>query len=158
MLKRLLFLFLFGIQFFGTPLLVRGETASRVLSRERVASVRETDAYTDETSVAIYIKLFGHLPSNYITKREARSKGWEGGKLEPFAAGKSIGGDRFGNYEEKLPKNTTYKACDIDTKGKKRGAKRLVYSKERRVFYTADHYRSFVELVFEDEDEKEYHD
>jgi ribonuclease T1 len=44
------------------------------------------------------------LPSNYITKEEAPALGWEkGGNLDEVGPGKSIGRDRFGNYERKLP-------------------------------------------------------
>ena len=37
--------------------------------------------------------------------------------------------------------------CDIDTLGaKKRGAKRIVFSNEGDIYYTEDHYESFVQL------------
>ena len=55
--------------------------------------------------VALYLHLFGHLPDNYITKNEAKDLGWVNseGNLDEVAPGKSIGGDRFGNYEGQLP-------------------------------------------------------
>ena len=69
--------------------------------------------------------------------------------LEPFAPGKSIGGDRFGNYERRLPAGS-YKECDIDTKGKKsRGAKRIVFSNDGLIYYTDDHYETFTLLYGE---------
>ena len=68
------------------------------------ASVTEDGEYTSKEEVAEYIHLFGHLPSNFITKKEAKALGWEGGdSLGKLAPGKSIGGDRFGNYEGQLP-------------------------------------------------------
>ncbi len=91
--------------------------------------------------------MFRTLAKNYITKAEARELGWQGGPLEPFAPGKSIGGDRFGNYERKLP-NGRYKECDIDTRGKPRGVKRLIYSTDgKAIYYTGDHYETFEEVV-----------
>ena len=101
--------------------------------------------YTSKDDVARYIKQFGALPRNFITKSQARALGWRGGPLEPYATGKSIGGDRFGNYERRLPSGS-YRECDIDTRGKPRGAKRIVFTSERRVYYTDDHYKTFTEV------------
>ena len=88
----------------------------------------------------------GKMPSNFITKKEAQKLGWSGGSLEPFAPGKCIGGNYFGNYEGVLPEGK-YRECDIDTLGKKsRGAKRIIYSDDGRIYYTDDHYKSFTQL------------
>lgn len=113
----------------------------------------EDGVYTSKEDVALYIHLYGKLPENFITKKEAKALGWEGGSLEPYAPGKSIGGDRFGNYEGILPEEdgVTYKECDIDTMGAdQRGAKRIVFSNEGTVYYTEDHYKSF-ELLYGEE-------
>ena len=110
-------------------------------------------SYTAKEDVALYIHLYGKLPSNFITKEEARDLGWEGGGLDKYAPGKCIGGDRFGNYEGLLPAadGRTWKECDIDTLGKdSRGSKRIVYSNDGLIFYTDDHYESFVQLYGED--------
>ena len=73
--------------------------------------------------------------------------GWQGGSLEPYAPGCSIGGDRFGNYEGTLP-DGSYHECDLNTRGAdKRGAERLVYADDGRIYYTADHYESFEEIT-----------
>ncbi len=112
--------------------------------------ISEDGVYTQRDEVALYIHTYGHLPANYITKKQAQALGWEGGKLEPYAPGKSIGGDYFGNYEGQLPKKKgrKYYECDIDTQGKKsRGAKRIVYSTDGLIYYTGDHYESF-ELLY----------
>ena len=109
--------------------------------------------YTTKEDVALYIHLYGELPSNFITKDEARDLGWEGGGLEDYAPGKCIGGDRFGNYEGLLPKapGRTWTECDIDTLGKSsRGAKRIVFSNDGLIFYTDDHYESFTQLYGEE--------
>ena len=110
----------------------------------------EDGVYTSRDEVALYIHTYGHLPANYITKKQAQSLGWEGGKLESYAPGKSIGGDYFGNYEGQLPKKKgrKYYECDIDAQGKKsRGAKRIVYSNDGLIYYTGDHYETF-ELLY----------
>lgn len=110
-------------------------------------------SYTSKEDVALYIHLYGCLPSNFITKSEARKLGWKSGSVEKYAPGKCIGGDRFGNYEGLLPKATgrTYYECDIDTLGgKSRGAKRIVFSNDGLVYYTSDHYASFTLLYGEE--------
>ncbi len=111
--------------------------------------VSEDGEYYSKDEVALYIHLYGHLPSNFITKKEARALGWSGGSVEDFAPGKVIGGDKYGNYEGNLPggKGLTYHECDIDTKGKsKRGAKRIVFSNDGHIYYTDDHYSTFTLL------------
>ena len=106
--------------------------------------------YTSKEDVSLYLHTYGELPSNFMTKKEARNLGWEGGSLEAYAPGMCIGGDYFGNYEGLLPEGD-YHECDIDTLGKKsRGAKRLIYSDDGRIYYTEDHYESFVLLYGEE--------
>lgn len=115
--------------------------------------VEEDGWYNGRDEVALYIHLFGHLPPNYITKKEAEKLGWPGGSLEPYAPGMSIGGDYFGNYQGLLPskKGRSYHECDIDTQGKKkRGDKRIVYSNDGLIYYTSDHYESFTLLYGEE--------
>lgn len=110
------------------------------------AVIAEDGEYTSKKDVALYIHTYGKLPGNYITKKDAQALGWSGGSLEPYAPGKSIGGDRFGNYEGLLP-DGRYKECDIDTKGKKsRGSKRIVFDDKGNIYYTSDHYESFTQL------------
>lgn len=117
------------------------------------APIDENGTYTSKDDVALYIHTYGHLPSNFVTKSEARKKGWEGGSLEDYFPGCSIGGDVFGNIEGILPtrKGRTYYECDIDTKGKKsRGAKRIVFSNDGLIYYTEDHYETFTLLYGEE--------
>ena len=123
------------------------------VKEEPKSSLDPDGSYTSKEDVALYLHLYGKLPSNFITKKEAKALGWEGGSLEPYAPGKCIGGDRFGNYEGLLPKvkGRTYYECDIDTLGKKkRGAKRIIYSSDGQIYYTDDHYESF-ELLYGEE-------
>ena len=110
----------------------------------------ENGSYTSKEDVTAYLLQYGRLPSNFITKQEAKALGWDGGSLEPYAPGKSIGGDYFGNYEELLPKapGRRYTECDIDTMGaKSRGEKRIVFSNDGLIYYTDDHYESFTLLA-----------
>lgn len=118
-------------------------------STEPALTVTENGVYDSKEEVALYLHLYGHLPSNYITKQEAEAKGWPGGSLEPYAPGKCIGGNRFGNYEGLLPdaKNRKWTECDIDTLGaRSRGAKRIIFSNDGLIYYTDDHYESFEKL------------
>ena len=117
------------------------------------AVLPEDGAYTTKEDMALYLHLYGHLPDNFITKKEAQKLGWPGGSLEPYAPGKCIGGSRFGNYEGLLPEaeGRTYTECDIDTLGaESRGAKRIVFSNDGLIYYTEDHYASF-ELLYGEE-------
>ena len=122
------------------------------VSEEEIA-LPEDGIYSSKEEVAEYIFLYGHLPSNFITKKDAEKLGWKGGSLEPFAPGMCIGGSRFGNYEGLLPEKEGrfYTECDIDTLGaEKRGAKRIVFSNDGLIYYTEDHYKSF-ELLYGEE-------
>ena len=115
--------------------------------------VSEEGKYDTKDEVALYIHLFGHLPSNYIKKNDAKALGWTGGGLDAYAPGCSIGGDYFGNYEGLLPakQGRKYTECDIGTKGKNsRGAKRIIFSNDGLIYYTDDHYESFTLLYGED--------
>ena len=109
--------------------------------------------YTTKEDVALYIYTYGHLPDNFITKKEAESLGWSGGGLDDYAYGYCIGGNRFGNYEGLLPEadGRKYTECDIDTMhASKRGAKRIVFSNDGLIYYTDDHYESFTLLYGEE--------
>lgn len=116
-------------------------------------AIPEDGSYTSKEDVALYLHTYGHLPDNFITKKEAQALGWEGGSLEPYAPGMCIGGSSFGNFEGLLPEadGRSYQECDIDTLGAdSRGAKRLVYSNDGLIYYTDDHYESFTLLYGEE--------
>ncbi len=114
---------------------------------ESGVQVKESGTYDGRAEVALYLHRYGHLPDNYITKKEARALGWSGGSVEEYAEGKCIGGDRFGNYEGTLPEDDSYRECDIDTLGKSsRGAKRIIFSDDGDIYYTGDHYEHFQQL------------
>ena len=119
--------------------------------QEQLPVIDENGSYTSKDDVALYIHTYGHLPNNFITKNEARELGWEGGSVEDYAPGCSIGGDRFGNYEGILPEGKKYTECDIDTLGRSsRGSRRIVFSNDGCIYYTDDHYETF-ELLYGEE-------
>ena len=120
---------------------------------ESAPAIDEDGYYTTKEDVALYIYTYGHLPDNFITKKEAESLGWSGGGLDDYAYGCCIGGNRFGNYEGLLPEadGRKYTECDIDTMhASKRGAKRIVFSNDGLIYYTDDHYESFTLLYGEE--------
>jgi ribonuclease T1 len=91
----------------------------------------------------------GRLPDRYLTKDQAARLGWSPGvDLWKVAPGKSIGGDRFGNREGRLPSapGRRFFEADLDFAGGKRGAKRLVWSSDGQRWVTIDHYQSFREV------------
>ena len=101
--------------------------------------------------MALYIHTYGHLPPNFITKKEAQMAGWVGGSLEQVLPGMCIGGDYFGNYEGQLPKakGRKWAECDINTLGKRsRGPERIIFSNDGLIYYTPDHYETF-ELLYD---------
>ena len=119
-------------------------------STSKSIDIREDGNYSSKEEVAGYIHKYGKLPGNFITKSEAKSLGWDSkkGNLWEVAPGKSIGGDRYSNYEETLPvkKGVKYFECDINYSGGHRGAERIVYSSDGHVYYTNDHYETFSEV------------
>lgn len=128
------------------------QTAPEAPAESPAAPLPDEDGvYTTAEDVAAYLIAYGHLPGNFITKKQARDAGWNGGALEPFCPGKCIGGDRFGNREGLLPsaRGRSWTECDINTLGaSSRGAERLVFSNDGLIYYTGDHYESF-QLLYE---------
>ncbi len=63
-----------------------------------------------------------------------------------------VGGRRFGNFENLLPKKDgsgrkiNYQEWDVNPKvnGKNRGAERLITGSDGKAYYTNDHYQSFL--------------
>lgn len=133
-----------------TPKPTASGQKGKATAKPQGVQVDRNGQYTDKEHVAAYIHRFGCLPSNYITKSEARALGWSPteGNLRKVAPGMSIGGDSFGNYDGNLPEKwgRKYYECDIDYRGGTRNAKRILYSNDGLVFYTEDHYETFEEI------------
>lgn len=121
---------------------------------EDTPAISVDGTYTSKEDVSAYLHEYGHLPSNFITKKEAKKLGWVSseGNLDKVAPGMSIGGDYFGNYEGTLPETEErdYYECDIDFDGTYRNAKRIVFSNDGLIYYTEDHYETF-ELLYGEE-------
>ena len=113
-------------------------------------TVEKNGTYTDKDHVALYIHLYGKVPSNYVTKTKARKAGWvqEEGNLDEVLPGKSIGGGGFYNDDHMMPDapGREWFECDIDYQGGFRNAKRIVYSNDGLIYYTNDHYKTFERL------------
>ena len=134
-----------------TPAPTKAPTPAPTEAPAEEAAPDEDGSYTTKEDVALYIHTYGHLPPNFMTKKEAEAAGWSGGSLDRVLPGMCIGGDRFGNYEGLLPKakGRQWTECDINTLGaKSRGAERIVFSNDGLIYYTPDHYESF-ELLYD---------
>lgn len=131
------------------PITAPAPTAEPAAAEEKMLD--EDGSYTTKEDVALYIHTFGHLPQNFIKKKDAEAAGWSGGSLERVLPGMCIGGDYFGNYEGQLPKakGRKWTECDINTLGaRSRGAERIVFSNDGLIYYTPDHYETF-ELLYD---------
>ena len=147
--KFLLFLLLIAIGFFAYTKLINNEP---IINEPIVQNIiDEQGKYSSKDEVALYIHTYNKLPSNYVTKNDAKKMGWVAskGNLLKVCEGCSIGGDKFTNREGNLPskQGRQYYECDIDYKGGTRNAKRIVYSNDGLIYYTEDHYNTF-ELLY----------
>lgn len=98
-------------------------------------------SYYSKEDVAEFIVTYGRLPGNFMTKKQM------GDNTKSYMKnGYRVGGDRFYNNEGLLPGGYTYYECDIVLSGTSRGAHRLVFTYSGMVYYTSDHYESFVRL------------
>lgn len=130
-------------------------TEAAATAEREVSHVPDRDAaYTTKEDVARYLFAYGTLPKNYMTKAEARDRGWDNraGNLRDIADDAVIGGDVFRNFEKRLPDKNGRKwfEADVNYTGGHRGAERIVFSNDGLVYYTEDHYETFIELKPED--------
>lgn len=107
----------------------------------------EDKYYYSLEDVSGYLIEFKKLPPNYLTKKEALALGWEPrkGNLWDVTDKGVIGGDYFGNFEEKLPK-AKYKEADVNYSGGRRGSDRIIYDEDINIYYTKDHYQTFERI------------
>ncbi|MBP7982993.1 MAG: ribonuclease N [Kaistella sp.] len=103
------------------------------------------DDLTEENLVIDYVKANKKLPDYYLTKGEARSKGWVAseGNLCDVLPGRAIGGDKFSNREKTLPAGNQYFEADVNYDCGRRNAERIVFTKNGEVWLTKNHYKSF---------------
>ena len=97
-----------------------------------------------------YLAEHGELPENFIRKKQAEELGWKTTYryVGDIGEGITIGGDYFGNYEEKLPvvKGRKYYEADCFYEGGPRNEYRIIFSNDGHYWFTGDHYETFVEL------------
>ncbi len=140
--------------FLSAAILCSSGISARALSATRQAAVekmcRAHRLDCNELRLAVEsVTDSGKLPEKWITKKQAKKLGWSPGmKLGEIAPGKSIGGDRFGNLERRLPveKGRVYYEADLNYRGGKRGANRMIYSSDRLIYVTVDHYKTFESI------------
>ena len=134
----------------GTPARTAVTQAAAAVQATAAPAAEETGPIIRPQEIADYIFEHGELPGNFITKEEAMELGWDSGSnyVSDVAPGRSLGGDRYGNYQKNLPyeKGRKYFECDCNYTGGKRGAERIVYSNDGHVWYSDDHYQTFTEL------------
>ena len=137
----------------GADIKTDGAAYNESLQVKTAGALSEDGAYSDKEQLALFIATYGHLPKNYISKKDAKAAGWqaEEGNLNEVCPGMSIGGDRFGNYDGKLPekKGRKYFECDVNYNPDEgyRGSERIIYSNDGLIYYTDDHYNNF-ELLY----------
>ncbi len=126
---------------------IRPATTEAGFTKNSGKTSTRIDALTAEKVVVPFVKNHGKLPDYYITKKEAREKGWSAsnGNLCDVLPGKAIGGDVFTNREGKLPTmpGRTWFEADLNYNCGRRNAHRLVFSNDGLVYVTHDHYKSF---------------
>ncbi|MDO4763492.1 MAG: ribonuclease domain-containing protein [Flavobacteriaceae bacterium] len=112
---------------------------------ENIDAKEIIDELTAQTLVINYIKKHRQLPGYYITKAEARRKGWipAKGNLCEVLPGKAIGGDVFRNREGKLPTENQYFEADVNYQCGTRKADRIIFTKQGEVWLSKDHYKTF---------------
>ena len=128
------------------PAAGQGVDEARLKSFARQMRLVDVDAFVETVRS---LRTTKRLPARYITKNEAQREGWQpGSDLCRVAPGRSIGGDRFGNFERRLPTapGRNWREADLDFNCGRRGAKRLVFSSDGMIYVTVDHYESFREV------------
>lgn len=113
-------------------------------------ALEEISGYNDITQVLWLSEVPEEVQASY--KRYA-DDGWQG-LVDGQTDGTKAGGT-WRNYDDQLPKQTlsgyevTYKEFDVNNKisGRSRDAERFVTGSDGSVYYTYDHYDSFVRLI-----------
>ncbi|HEN3602189.1 TPA: ribonuclease [Yersinia enterocolitica] len=120
------------------------------LERLRLSAPASIEQLTQHQQVVKYLQSHHRLPDFYITKQQAREKGWnpKEGNLCKVLPGKAIGGDRFSNRERQLPeaKGRNWREADVNYRCGHRGSDRLLYSNDGLIYLTQDHYKHFIRM------------
>lgn len=123
---------------------------SAELERPPLSTPASIEQLTQPKPVAKYLQEHQRLPDFYITKQQARAKGWDPkeGNLCQVLPGRAIGGDRFSNRERQLPeaKGRNWREADVNYRCGHRGSDRLLYSNDGLIYLTQDHYKHFIRM------------
>ncbi len=97
------------------------------------------------------LKHYNKLPDYYITRKEAKNKGWNPkiGNFKRVCPTKMISGGVYYNDNNHLPvkKDRIWYEADINYKVGYRNNQRIVWSNDGLIFVTFDHYKTFFEIV-----------
>lgn len=118
---------------------------SEISASNSSGNTSEIDVLTAEKRVVDFVQTHKKLPEYYLTKGEARNKGWVAskGNLCDVLPGRAIGGDKFSNREKTLPTGAQYFEADVNYTCGRRNADRIVFSENGDVWLTHDHYKTF---------------
>ena len=97
-----------------------------------------------------HLKMYGRLPSYYITPEYAINEGWNAKKGDLFikCPGKMIFGGVYQNRNGHLPSavGRIWYEADINYESGYRGTDRILFSNDGLIFVTYDHYHTFIEI------------
>ncbi|KZZ85590.1 MULTISPECIES: ribonuclease domain-containing protein [Bacillaceae] len=114
------------------------------------AKAAAVESITSFDGIIDYLKAYGELPPNFVTKSEASYYGWVSSKcnLADVLPGYSIGGDVFSNREGLLPAKSgrVYYEADAYYTSGCRNASRVVFSNDGLYYTTSDHYKTFTRV------------
>lgn len=116
-------------------------------------AIDEDGVYTSKVDVALYLHTYGHLPSNFHTKKEAEKLGWSAGlssRMPPANASAAAISETMRAFSPKRTAEATPSVTSTRWAPTKRGAKRIVFSNDGLIYYTEDHYETF-ELLYGEE-------
>ena len=97
-----------------------------------------------------FLKMYGKLPSYYITPQQAVTNGWDSKKGNLFlkCPGNMLFGGVYHNKNGHLPasKDRSGYEADINYEFGFRGTERILFSNDGLIFVTYDHYQTFIEI------------
>ena len=98
-----------------------------------------------------FVKYLGQLPDYYLTKYDAEELGWDfkKGNLAEVAPGNMIFGEVYRNKNGHLPQKEgrIWYEADLNYISGFGNRERLVFSNDGLIFYTYDHYGTFIEVT-----------
>jgi len=132
------------------PTTAPGSLGSVLSNPSATDTNKDISSLTAQQNVVSYLQQHHRLPDYYITKKQARSQGWDArsGNLCQVLPGKAIGGDVFSNREGRLPNaaQRQWREADINYQCGHRQSDRLLYSNDGLIYVTTDHYQNMTRV------------